>query len=246
MGRRSRTVGAAMAAAILGTLVAASSASATYHEIKIRAVFEGVAAHTAFVELQMYADGQNQTLNRHITVWDHTGLQVHSSPAFPNVAQGQNQRTILVGDNAAAGSPDVVDATLRSALVADGMGGAVCYDVLDCVAWGTWAPSDLAKLPSPAGTPIAGLATNFAYARNIVANCPTALDAADDTDNSAADFFATGGFPVRNNSVTPTEVVCPPTPTPTSTGTTPTKKCKKAKKKRSAEVAKKCKKKKKK
>ncbi len=77
--------------------------------------------------------------------------------------------------------------------------------------------------------------------RTISRGCATALDAADDTNNSAADFTVGTGNP-RNNAATPTE-----TPCPTTTSTTPTKK--KCKKKEEAPPAysakkKKCKKKK--
>jgi hypothetical protein len=45
--------------------------------------------------------------------------------------------------------------------------------------------------------------------RSITRGCGTALDPADDTDNSAADFTV-GTVNPRGNSVTPTETVCPP------------------------------------
>jgi hypothetical protein len=105
--------------------------------------------------------------------------------------------------------------------------------------------------PSPYGTPVSlpgGDLTGMTLVRSISRGCATALDVADDTDNSAADFTVGTGNP-RGNSVTPTETVCPPgnPNSPTNpAGKTRKRKCKK-KQKRSAEVAKKkkCKKKKK-
>ncbi len=72
-----------------------------------------------------------------------------------------------------------------------------------------------------------------------------ALDVADDTNNSSADF-ALGASTPRPNATAPTETLCPTPPT------TPKKKCKKKKKKKGtgkyggAAAKKKCKKKKKK
>src|SRR5262249_58679441 len=101
---------------------------------------------------------------------------------------------------------------------------------------------DLAKLPSPVSSPI-GLNAVQPAVRNITANCPTALDAADDTDNINADFTYTLGFVPRRNTVTPTQVVCPTPPGATSTTPT-TQKCSASKS--SAEASKNKKKKKKK
>src|SRR5262249_62234299 len=167
-----------------------------------------------------------------------TGALVHTSPPLSNVANGANQSTILIGDTSTPGNPDLTWGTLRSSITSDVSGGAFCYENIDCVAWGGgWTPSALAQLPSPETGPLSGLAPNQVAIRGISRGCATALDDADDTNNSASDF-SFGFFTPRNNSVTPTETVCPPAPT------TPVKKCKK-KKRRSAEVAKKkkCKKK---
>ena len=83
--------------------------------------------------------------------------------------------------------------------------------------------------------------TDHRLVRTISRGCATALDAADDTDNSAADFSI--GTPIgRNNAATPTEKPCTGTTT-----TTKQKKCKKKNKQSSGAYSakKKCKKKKK-
>jgi hypothetical protein len=91
-----------------------------------------------------------------------------------------------------------------------------------------------------AGTPIAGgLSGSMVSVRSISANCPTALDAADDTDNSSADFGFAVGYVPRNNSLSPTETLCsssgPPPMTPgAQTPNTPKKKKKCKKRKRSS------------
>ncbi len=85
--------------------------------------------------------------------------------------------------------------------------------------------------------------TGSTLVRSISRGCATALDIADDTGNSAADFTVGTGTP-RGNSVPPTETVCPPA----TAATTTKKKCKKHKKKKSGAYSakKKCKKHKKK
>lgn len=246
MGRRMRTCAAILGLAALATLGMAGPASATYHEMKIRAFFKGP-ADASFIELQMYEAGQNHTAGKKVNFYDHTGALVHSSPpaGMTDVVGGDNQRTILIGDTAAGGSPDFTDPLLYQTFNSD-TSGVVCYENIDCVAYGSgFNPGVLASLPSPVGTPLSGLSTNQVIARGIGRGCPTALDPADDTNDNASDFSFVVGFPLRNNSVMPTETVCPPTPS--STATTTTKRCNKKKKHRSAEVAKKkkCKKKKK-
>ncbi|MGZ5332543.1 MAG: hypothetical protein ACXWD7_01390, partial [Solirubrobacterales bacterium] len=149
----------------------------------------------------------------------------------------------------AGGPPDFTDGLMYQTLNADAAGGAVCYENSDCFSWGGAGFTGDAMLPSTAGTPASGLSNSQVLARNITPNCATLLEDADDTNSSAADFNFVIGFPLRNNSVAPTETACPlpMTPVAVTATTTRKKKCKK-KKKRSAVVAKKkhCKKKKKK
>ena len=94
--------------------------------------------------------------------------------------------------------------------------------------------------------PGGAIPNNSSIVRTQARGCATALDAADDTNNSSADF-AQGSSTPRANAVTPTETLCA---TPT---TKKKKKCKKKKKKKgtgkygsAAAKKKKCKKKKKK
>jgi hypothetical protein len=234
---------AAVVAAMAVGLFAAAPAGATYHEMRIRAIFKGP-TDVSFVELQMTQPGQNLTAGRKLTYYDSTATTTHSSPVFTDVAHGDNQRTILIADTAQPTTPDFTWGTLWQNINSDANGGAICYENIDCVAWGPNFTGG-ALLPSPAGTPLSNLSSSQVAARNITANCPTALDNADDTNDSAADFSFVVGFPVRANSATPTETVCPPAP-----GTVAKAKCKKKKRKKSSSSAqaakkKKCKKKKK-
>ena len=58
-----------------------------------------------------------------------------------------------------------------------------------------------------AGTPAPALTPGMALRRSISAGCSTALEAGDDTNNSAADFSVTTPNP-RPNSVAPSEMTC--------------------------------------
>src|SRR4051794_5872987 len=106
MRRRTRTFAALIGTVLVVLLVSAASAGASYHLMKIRAVFKGP-TDTSFVELQMTAAGQNFTAGRHLTFYDHAGLLTHTSTALPDVANGENQRTILIADTLQPTSPDL-------------------------------------------------------------------------------------------------------------------------------------------
>jgi hypothetical protein len=234
-------------AAMAASCVLAGAAQADHHLIQIREVHRGTTASGDYVELQMFADGQNVALNTHyLAILTPDGMAAYDSP-LPNVAVGLNQHTVLIGNTGVAG------ADLNNAGVAIPASGAVCYDEaggytgtggLDCAAWGSFTGTvhPLSSPALPVGLPGVGLAPGQTLVRSICRGDTTKLDLADDTNNSAADFALGTGNP-RNNAAAPSETPCP--------GTT-TKKCKKKKKKHhssTAQVAKKkhkkCKKKKK-
>jgi hypothetical protein len=255
--RRTRAFIGTFAAVMLAAAIGASSASATFHLIKVREVAPGTGSQDSYVEVQMYAPFQNFLSNG-------AGLAVCNNicslvPAtygpFSNVPNGDSQDTVLFGDSGIpVGSKDFdVDLNL------DGIqaGGAVCYlsepGFNDCVSWGNFSnnaalSSNYGSSANP-GTPAAVLSSGMALRRSIAPGCPTALESADDTNNSAADFAPATPQP-RKNSVAPTETPCagggpagyPAGPTYPGAK----KKCKKQKKKTGAYPAKKkkCKKKK--
>jgi len=240
MGRGTRTFGLAVTMVLTAACWFAASAGATFHEMRIRAIFEGPGAHTGFIQLQMLAPGQNFTAGHVVNYYDTSGTLSHTSPPLPNVPNGVDQGTILIGDTSTPGSPDLVWGTMRSSITSDAGGGALCYENIDCVAWGSWTPTNLAKLPSPETAPLSGLSISQVAIRSITRGCPTALDVADDTNASAADFTF-GIFQPRNNSVTPTEVPCPASVT---ASTAAKKKCKKRKNHAVSSKKRKCKKRK--
>ena len=249
MNRRlKRTVFAGLLTAGLAGLFA-TSAAATFHENMIRQVHEGSGGNGDYVELQAYAAGQNLVANKYVALYDGGGglLDYVTIPA--NVPNGANQASILVAHDASTTGADVINATLN----VDNTNGYACYEdqfpptatsALDCVSWGQFLSPPIPAL-SPTGTPAlnnpTGFPNNTSLTRSITRGCATALDPADDTNSSAADFSVTTRTP-HSNSQTPTDVVCPPTPS-----TTTKKKCKKHKKKKSGAYSakkKKCKKKK--
>ena len=61
---------------------------------------------------------------------------------------------------ATPGSPDYVDPVLGDFLSTISAGGAVCWENIDCVSWGSFTGA--ASLPSPPGTPAAAIPTGSA------------------------------------------------------------------------------------
>jgi hypothetical protein len=233
---RLKLIGVLAIAVFTASLAVASSASASYHLMKIRSIFRGPTGSPsgAWVELQMYAAGQNFVGGHQIRIYTATATTFSGFTLPSDAASGENQRRILIGDSSAPGSPDFTVAGIGTSLTNLAAGGAACWDVVDCVSWGNFTGNAL--LPSSAGTPIAGgLSGSTVSTRSIGANCPTALDAADDTDNSSVDFGFAVGYMPRNNTLAPMETLCsssgppPVTPSPAPSTTKKKKKCKRHK-----------------
>src|SRR5262245_36084763 len=247
MGRSTRFV-AVLATTSFALLLSAGSASATFHLIKVREVFPGSSAHpdSGYVELQSYSAFQNQIQFGQLRVYNPNGSIASTFPSsLPSgdpVSNNANQATVVIADSGFGSAfPGVTPNRTDTALDLSPAGGAVCWPITDptaedCVSWGTFTGN--ASLPSSAGSPFQGtgpsgsIGDGKAIIRSISANCPTALDAADDTNNSAAGFSETTPNP-RPNSSPITEVTCPPpggAPVATPTTTKKKKKCKKRKK----------------
>ncbi|HSD25050.1 MAG TPA: hypothetical protein VLB79_12070 [Solirubrobacterales bacterium] len=240
------------------TILAFSApASATYHFNLIRQIHPSNGINGGeWVELQAFADGQNLISgNAWIRTFNSTDqLQSQYLITGSNPLNGRSQRTILISSLVSPAGVDADFVAPVAQLQMTGQDGAVCfthndppaYTPIDCVAYGNY----MGSLPG-VGTPAAATPFESTLERSITKGCGTALDTADDTDNSTADF-ALSTSPPRNNSATPTEMPCATTPpgNPASpvnpAGNVRKRKCKK-KQKRSVEIAKKkkCKKKKK-
>ncbi|HEX7245718.1 MAG TPA: hypothetical protein VF245_09155 [Solirubrobacterales bacterium] len=193
----------------LALAVTAPSASATFHQMSIREVYPGSAANPSaeYVELQMWSSGQN-LVGGHV-LRTYTAAGAPSATVLPSdVPNGASQSTILIATPAAETEFGVAaDAPLPATDGLDPAGGAVCWEEIDCVAWGDFASG----LPSPSGADAlpAGIPNEMALRRTIAPGCATALEQADDRDDSATDFAAVFPDP-RPNSVAPSEHVCVP------------------------------------
>lgn len=195
---------------VLGLLlgVLPDTALAGHHLIKVREVSPGyMGASGAFVELQMYAAGQNQTDGQFVRIYDARGT-VSFTSRLSNVPNGENQRTILISN----GQADNVTPDIDTAWTIPQLAGAACYESpesSDCVTWGNFTPQ--AGFPDPQSAAVPnGMPSGSSLDRTIARDCATALDAGDDTDDSAADFSLGSAPTPRNNGTPPSETPCSP------------------------------------
>lgn len=191
------------------TLLVVAPASATFHLIQVREVYPGSASSPAaeYVELQMHDSGQQFVSGHILRTFDANGSLVKANVIGSDVANGSNQRTVLFATPEAEAQFGLqVDATLAPSGQLDPAGGAVCWEALDCVSWGSFGAST-----TPASGPPAdpfGIPEGMALRRSIAPGCPTLLEEADDSNSSATDFA--DAFPApRPNAVPPDEHACP-------------------------------------
>ncbi len=194
-------------------LVVPAGAAAAFHLTSIREVFPGDTARptSQYVELQMYAAGQNQVGTHSVTVYNGLGT-ANSTATFPGpVANGQNQRSILIASPDFAGAFGITPDLEITAPMMDRSGGAVCFDSIDCVSWGSFA-GFAGPAPSPVGASAVAIPDGSSLERSIAPGCETLLEAGDDSNDSATDFAAAPPSP-RNNSTASTETECDTTVT---------------------------------
>jgi hypothetical protein len=205
--RRIRTAVLSCTAALAGILVSAPPASATFHLIKIREVYPGSTAHptSGYVELQMYASGQNLVAGHSLDFFNAAGAQIATASFGADVPNGANQGTLVAADPAAESQFGIVADTGMPGGSLDPGGGAVCWESLDCVSWGSFHGSAFSPTGSPAD-PL-GIPDGMALRRTIAPGCPTLLEASDDRDDSATDFSDVFPAP-RPNSAAPGEHAC--------------------------------------
>jgi hypothetical protein len=185
----------------------AAPAAAEFHLMSIREVYVGPAddADAQYVELQMYAPGQNQVQGHSLTFYGPTGTLLGTVTFPTDVTNGSDQDSILVA-TAEAETRFTVNADLAMASLLDPAGGKVCFENIDCFSWGNYSGN--ATTPSPSGNPFnpaGGLTPDSAALRDISGGASAGqLEAADDTNDSAADFdFAAAPDPTGNVSGTP-------------------------------------------
>jgi hypothetical protein len=206
-----RRLGLIAALATVAALALSATASASYHQNLIRQIHPSNEPFGGdWVELQMYADGENLISGKLIRTYDSGGNPFTTYTISGNAPNGENQRTILISS---AFNPSGVPAdfvALGGTLEIPGTNGAVCYldndpanTPIDCVAYGNFTGS------LPVGSPAVDTPFGSTLERGIARGCPTALDPLDDSNDSAADF-ALSTRPPRNNATAPTETLCPP------------------------------------
>lgn len=203
-----RRIGAWAAGLALAALAfIAAPATATFHEIWIREVYPGSAAQpeVEYVELQMWSAGQNFVQGHNVIAYKAAGAVADTSTFTADVPAGGNQSTILLGTPGVESALGVKPDAVMTGGQLDPAGGAVCWDAIDCISWGSFSGS----LPSPAGSPAApgGIPDGMALRRTIAPGCATLLESGDDRNNSAADFSLVFPEP-RPNSLAPGERPC--------------------------------------
>jgi hypothetical protein len=195
-------------------LLIAAPAQATFHLIKVREVYPG-SNDDSYVELQMFAGGQNFLSGHAMKLYNAGGTLIHTSTFSSTVPNSANQQTVLVGDTkvqqAFGVAPDLVD----EGLTVPAAGGAACWNAggipADCIAWGNFNGGGAlqAAAGTSAGAPVSpsGITAGKAIRRTIEPGCPTLLEESDDSDASATDFAEVTPAP-RNNSSPIVEHTC--------------------------------------
>jgi len=213
--RMRRLAVSAAALALVALAYWAPPAAATFHEMSIREVYAGSAAHpdSEYVELQMWAAGQNLVGGHSIAIYNAGGGLAGAVTFAGDVPQGANQSTIVAATPAAESEFGIVADTGMTPGLLDAAGGAVCWASVDCVSWGSFSGS----LSSPPGSPAGAIPDGMALRRTIAPGCPTLLEPTDDHDNSAADFSPVFPAP-RPNSVPPPQHACGPPRSPSGSG----------------------------
>ncbi len=197
----------ALTTAVAVALIAAPPAQATFHHMMVREVYPGSIAHpgSEYVELQMWASGQNFVDGHSIGLYDASGALAGTAAFTHDVTGNANQSTLVAATAEAEAEFGIAaDAGLNPGLL-NPAGGVVCWEALDCVAWGNFA----GLTNSPVGQPAApaGIPDGMALRRTIEPGCPTLLELGDDSNSSAADFSLISPAP-RPNSVPPSEHPC--------------------------------------
>lgn len=204
----------AVLAVVLALTTIPATASATFHDIKVREVHPS-SGDDSYVVLQMYLPSQNFVSNHSMKLYNSSGTLVHTSTFGGNVSNGQSQATILIGDTAVSSAFGVTPDLEDSGLSIPAAGGAVCWNATgvpaDCVAWGNFngGSSFSTATNTTVGNPASsgGITAGKAIRRSIAPGCATLLEDGDDTNDSATDFAEVTPGP-RNNASAITEHNC--------------------------------------
>lgn len=180
-------------------VVPARRADAAFHLMSIVEFFPGTAANpnAQYVVLQMYNMGQTFVGGHSIIISNASNNVVNTYTLVGNVTTGANQSRILI---ATAEAQALFGITADFTLTGAGMplaGGKICFDSIDCVTYGSHPGANASDSPfSPTG-----LVLGRAGVRRLdiaPTGGATTLEAADDTGNSANDFFLGAPVPINN------------------------------------------------
>src|SRR5262245_4146271 len=189
MNRRLNRLLLAAALGVTASMCLASSAGASFHLNLIRQVHpDNNVLGGDWVELQMYSSGENFVAGKVIRTFGPGGAENAKFVIPSNAPNGGNQRTILISSLFMPAGVNADFVAMPSRPDMTGQDGAVCftnndppnYTPVDCVSYGNFTGS------LPAGTPAVATPFGSTLERSITRGCPTALDAADDTNNSSA------------------------------------------------------------
>ncbi len=208
---------AVAAAAVLLPLLFAQAAQAI-SLIKVREVYPG-ANNDSYVELQAYGPfpfAGGTLPGKSLILFTPDGTPTDSFTFTVHNELGADNTSFLIGDTGVEGAfgvpPDITDSQMNI----DPAGGAACWNVgdtpIDCVSWGDFSGREklVAFAGSDVGNPASpgGITPGKALERTIAPNCSTWLEADDDTDDSATDFFETGPNPQNAGLFNPAESPC--------------------------------------
>ena len=178
-------------------------AHALFHLMMVTEVLAGTstAPNAHFIEMQMYAENQRFLATHEVAVFDATGEEIGAFTFTGAVDNGANQANVLLA-TAEAEVTFGIEADLLMTPVLTAGGGSVCFrgadgGNIDCASWGNYSGD-----PTQTGTPFnstLGLLPGQSMERQTDGGSdPEALDAEDDTNDSAADFEAASPNPTNN------------------------------------------------
>jgi hypothetical protein len=204
---------------VLALVAIAAPARASFHSIKIVEVYAGPGPQ--YVMLQSFEAGQDDLTTHSVTVFNASGsaVQTNTFGSPDGISGALNQDAVLIGTSNVAGTFGITVDLDMPAPAISATGGKVCWDMIDCVAWGNYSGS-ATGVGSPAVP--GGIPSGKAIRRDLaISGGATTLEATDDTDNSAADFDVVDPHP-RNSlgqsgSTTTTHIGATTTTGPTTT-----------------------------
>ena len=151
-------VAAAMIALVPLVVLRDSPAQAGFHLMRIDEVMAGVNGDSTiqFVELKMISSGQRFVGGRTIHFYDATGSETGRFTFPDNVSNGATGSSILVGTlQFAAVSTVAPDFTMSPGIMSPS--GRVCFQTIDCVAYGDFTGSNSGYGSPAAALPVEGL-----------------------------------------------------------------------------------------